>query len=258
MNEQYPDCIVQAVSPFEKIELEALPAEILMKRFDRKFLCHKDDIAAFLKLITQDYQNITAAGQSISPYSSQYLDTADLSFFKAHHARRATRSKIRIRKYSNTGTAFMEVKMKNNKGFTRKERTRVGYNDSLLSSTSRTFLANYFPEEVLKSLGATVAIHYHRIALIDTVLNERVSIDFRISTEQDGRSAHFGDVAIIEVKTDAIRRSPAVAALRSLSIREFSFSKYCLSMTLLHKNLKSNAFKPNLHYLQKIDHAFTF
>ena len=62
----------------------------------------------------------------------------------------------------------------------------------------------------------------------------------------------LSDIAIVEIKTDAnAKSSPLYKALRDYRLRSSGFSKYCIGKSLLDNDLKKNAFKPKLRFIEK-------
>ena len=244
--------LLEVLNKFPRIELEDLMEGAQMERIDRKFPFHISHVPEVLKGMESDYEIVRAAGAVVSPYDSWYMDTPDLAFFRSHHSGFQNRVKVRYRSYPRTQTTFLEVKRKDNKGFTSKERILSDTLNYPLTADQLEFLEENMKGFDPKVLKPSVYIEYDRIAFIPTHRNERFSIDFNISGQIDGKTTNFGEAVILEVMQDRRHTTPIITRLRELRLREASMSKYCLTMSLLDKSLKSNLFKQDLRRLEKI------
>lgn len=240
---------------FERIGLENMPPEVLMDRIDRKFPFHVSRIAEVINHIEDDYFILEAAGDVVSPYDTLYLDTDELRFYHNHHRGKRNRLKIRYRGYPKTGTYFLEVKRKDNRSRTSKERIPVSKPQFPLTSEAQGFLNAHVGESVTVELSPTISIHYNRLAFIDKDFEERFSIDFDIRFQTSEAEGSFEDLAVAEIKQERYRTTPIVRHFRDLGLRESSMSKYCLALATLRTDLKSGAFKQGMRKLKKITHA---
>jgi hypothetical protein len=162
------------------------------------------------------------------------------------------RLKVRARSYLDTDTHFLEVKSKNNKGRTTKQRV-------MLPSASANPLAHLeeLPEIASAGLGAelhaAVRSSFERITLVRPGGAERVTIDTGIVFSIGDRSAAFPALAFAEVKQDIRGDSPFLAAMHSLRIRDGAISKYCLGVASLHPTARTNNYKPLLSRLHRTE-----
>ena len=85
----------------------------------------------------------------IQDYRSLYYDTVDRQFFLDHHNERVNRYKVRFREYVNSGLSFLEVKCKNNKKKTIKNRIQV----DAISSDGLSEEQKQYIDTILGSLG---------------------------------------------------------------------------------------------------------
>lgn len=244
--------LLEVLNDFPRIKLEDLQEGAQMERIDRKYPFHISRVPAVLKGLDSEYEIVLAAGSVISPYDSWYMDTPDLAFFKNHHSGFQNRVKVRYRSYPRTQTTFLEVKRKDNKGFTSKERVLSDTLNYPFTPDQLDFLEENMKDFEPNVLQPSVYIEYDRIAFIPKHGNERFSIDFNISGQIDGKTTNFGEAVILEVMQDRRHTTPIISRLRELRLREASMSKYCLTMSLLDKSLKSNLFKQDLRRLEKI------
>ena len=93
-----------------------------MDRLDSKFVAHASQLPALLKRMIPHFRVQEIKGVRISAYSTQYLDTPELSMYAMHHNRKLNRQKVRIRSYLDSDLSFLEVKNKSNVGRTTKLR----------------------------------------------------------------------------------------------------------------------------------------
>lgn len=248
-----PEQIWKALSEFHEIGLDEIPRETLMERLDRKYTISIDQVGSSISGLSEHYNIVKAAGSVVAPYRSLYLDTPEFEYFHKHRRGFGNRTKVRYRTYPKTDTSFIEVKAKSNKGRTRKERIRVENFDYPLPTQTSGFLKNLIDQDELKSLNLSVEIEYDRLGFIAKEGDERFSVDFDIRARYKGKEVSFGDLAVIEVKQDKMNTSPIIKQLRALGIRKASMSKYCMALSLLKPELKSNTFKASIHRLRKID-----
>lgn len=248
----------QGLGGFQRIELEELPADVLMERIDRKFLTSYSRIPKLLAGLEKDYHAIEAAESVIAPYETLYFDSSDLFFFTSHHNGSGHRVKVRYRRYPRTDTTFLELKRKNNKGFTSKQRMQTDCFKQHFNREEKQFLAEKLPVLDHRDLREGVRISYTRMGFISKDSNERFSVDFDMRASLNGGHVSFGKLAIFEVKQDYFHTTPVVAHLRNQSVREESVSKYCTALSLLCPKLKSNLFKPAIRRIQKIDNEAVY
>ncbi len=239
------------LKPYERLGLGEFGDDRFAERSDRKFPCHVSEIPEVIADLDSDYDLIVPDGSDISEIHSIYFDTEDFQFFHDHHRGRRRRMKLRFRKYPGTQTSFFEIKRKNLKGKTLKERILTDYNAKSINKDLKRFLRDNGVEN-LEDLQRVLDVSYRRISFISKDRTERFSIDFEVLFNADEREGSFGELAVFEVKQERISTSPIVKKLRSKKIREASVSKYCLSLSQLRKHLKANRFKPTLRNLQAI------
>jgi len=241
---------------FAKVGLDEFGDGRFGERKDRKFPCHVNEIAEVVKGLEEDYDLVTPADKSISKIDTYYFDTPSFDFFRAHHRGKSRRLKVRFRKYPDTKTSFLEVKKKSSKGITFKDRVESPFDITELSRSVGSFLSENGVTDY-QDLQKVLEVKYHRYSFVSKDRSERFSIDFEVEFSHDGKRGTFGDLAIFEVKQERIQMTPIVKKLRENQIREKSLSKYCLSLSSLKPELKSNRFKPALRNLQALFHAQT-
>ena len=253
---------------FSTHSLRDVGEQSLMNRYDTKYLLPLKHLDEFLQRICHDYSVLEIDGRLVHGYQTEYFDTPDFSHYLAHHNNRSPRSKVRRRTYVDSGRRYLELKLKNNKGKTEKQRVPLVVGASEQDVGILLHAAPFISLHSGESLQPRLTIDYSRIALWSRQHGERVSIDIGLhATRADDAANGFNldELVIVEVKQGAINRaSPARAALRHFMVRPLSFSKYCIACALLYtQQLKINRFRKLLLKLRpylapttkKVSHA---
>ncbi|MEM9024537.1 MAG: polyphosphate polymerase domain-containing protein, partial [Bacteroidota bacterium] len=185
-------------------------------------------------------------------YHSVYLDTADHLLYLSHHNGLRSRYKVRFRHYLDSGLQFLEVKKKDNKDRTRKQRLTMQEWQWPLPEAARLFLDAHFPYEQ-NTLVPGMEIGFSRLTLAHSVRSERLTLDLGLTFTLGERTIVQPNLVVAELKQDRFStQSPFAQMLRDQRIAPFSMSKYCMGMALLHRDLKQNNFKSRLLSLNKI------
>ena len=227
----------------------------LMNRTDTKFVFHIDHLASILETVQPHYASLEVSGTRMSKYETLYYDTDDFELYARHHCGKMNRYKIRSRRYVESDLHFFEVKYKNNKGRTIKNRVRTQTIEEILSQNSRMFLAersNIDPNE----LRAKIWINYSRITLVNRLGAERLTIDVGLHFIAEQKRCNMSSLVIAEVKQDnANSISPILEVMRKKRIREGSISKYCLGIVSMYDHVRKNNFKENIRRINKLTYA---
>jgi hypothetical protein len=237
---------------FRPISLEEMEASHLMSRFDEKYIFHISKLRDFLRNLKDDYKVLSVRHRLLAEYENLYFDTPDLRTYHDHHNGKAARFKIRFRRYRDSGDCYFEVKRKDNRGFTHKERITVRQMHRELSAPQLHFVERILNEPHL-SLHPTLNNSFYRITLVNTENRERVTLDMLVHFQNTTRSKSLNDIVISEVKQE---RHFYDSAFKQLMQRErifpISFSKYCVGTLLTHPGIKYNRFKPKLTFIKKL------
>lgn len=240
---------------FEPISLKEMDAVKLLNRTDTKYVIHVNDLPKILKEIEEDYFILTIDKRNLFKYESLYFDTADSKMFIAHHNGKLNRYKIRKREYVDSNLNFIEIKFKNNKGRTIKERIRNDKITHSLTPIEKDFVTNNCPylPDYLEGKLYTI---FNRFTLVSKTMQERVTIDLDLSFKDDKYEKGLPFLSIIEVKQSRLgKNSKLTDVLRKNKVLPGSFSKYCFGTALLKENVKTNNFKPRLLKLKKLEYA---
>lgn len=236
-----------ALARFEAIGLDDLVAEAsLMTRVDRKYVVPRAELPAVLGHLNEQTRVLEIDGERRFGYHSVYFDTPDLlSFRMAAHPRRR-RFKVRTRRYTDVGTAFLEIKTRGARGATVKERTEYPSSAAdLLTRGARTDVASALaavgvePGRVTE-LGPILATRYRRATLLAADAVARATVDTDLEwIEADGRALRLPHLAIVETKSGSAA-SDVDRLLWRLGHRPTSVSKYATGLAALRPELPRN------------------
>ncbi|KYL33802.1 VTC domain-containing protein [Pseudoalteromonas agarivorans] len=247
--------INELLIPFEGYGLNDLNNANLMNRVDSKFMLPLSFLPELLTHIQGQYRVLDIQGKRLFSYYNQYFDTPELDLYKAHHNGKLNRYKVRQRRYVDTATEYLEVKLKNNQSRTVKTRIKLAQtNNQQANSTA-------FIKEQMKNsfahLNVTQQSGYNRIALANEEKAERLTLDFNLwyNTPKGDNKITLPGFFIAELKqSKKTKRSPFYKLMSKHHIFPASFSKYCIGCALLYpERLKVNRFKPVLARLKHLN-----
>ncbi|HDS07554.1 MAG TPA: polyphosphate polymerase domain-containing protein [Bacteroides sp.] len=257
--------IEEAVQEFRSIGLVELKEAELLRRKDAKFLFSISHIPVILQSLKDYYRVLEVDGRRAQNYQTVYYDTLDLDMYHMHHRGMVNRHKIRFRKYGSNDALFFEVKRKNAKGMTIKNRIRSESEAAVILSREEEFLNYYTPYENREMLPV-LENSFKRITLVSPDQAERITLDYYLwfATSLAEGSIELPGISIAEIKyKDFISGSPFYTELRRQHIVPSRFSKYCIGMAVLNPGLKQNLFKEkirrvrqlNSHYLNTLNQS---
>jgi archaellum component FlaF (FlaF/FlaG flagellin family) len=222
----------------------------LMDRTDTKYVFKLDQLAAFLNEVKNDYRILDVNGCRISRYESLYFDTKGFDLYLSHHRGKPNRYKVRCRKYVESELHFFEVKFKNNKGRTIKNRVKQTLIDGTITENAEVLLKAKTPL-LATTLEAKLWVNYSRITLVNKNSPERVTIDINLNFKNTENDRNIENLVIAEVKQDKALVSSFIKLMKKYHVREGSMSKYCFGVISLFGKIKHNNFKPKLNLLKK-------
>lgn len=244
-----------ALDGIESISLKEMDNVKLMRRTDVKYVFHVGQLPEILRMVAPFYRILEINDSKTQPYETLYFDTEDDAMYNMHQCGRANRHKVRVRKYMNSEMQFLEVKNKNNKGETIKKRIKDNFGKLILREEQSDFLNDVTPYS-LEDLSPRLNNRFTRVMLVSRVIEERITIDFKLSFLPNDREdwASFDSICIVEVKRNIDeKRSDFIRVLNEKKIRQMRFSKYCMGLALLDKNIRQNRFKPRLLKIRKME-----
>ncbi|MDC3318659.1 polyphosphate polymerase domain-containing protein [Flavobacteriaceae bacterium] len=230
------------LTKFSPISLKEMDNVSLLKRVDTKFLTTEKKLVEILTLISSEYNVLDIENKRLMKYSTLYFDSNDKILYKHHHNKKGNRHKIRMRKYVDSNICFLEVKKKNNTGFTNKFRCPIDNFETKLSPSSLKFIKKYSDSSQI--LHPVLSNTFSRFTLVNKNVPERVTIDTRIVFKSNNVSKILDKIVVIEVKQEKGKENTAIyKVLKTCKISNVSFSKYCIGISNLIPSIKSNQFK---------------
>lgn len=245
------NAIPDILQSFESITLEEMDAVKLLDRMDMKYIFHRNRLEDILACSQDHFRVLQVEGRKCSRYETHYYDTPDYRMYTQHHNGKLNRHKIRFRKYVDSGLAYFEIKYKNNKGRTIKDRVKVREPQFIIKGESE-FLLEKKTIYHADMLQEAIRIQYNRITLVNKNLNERVTIDLDLTYTFNDQIRKFPSLVIAEVKQDKTQRSPFTSVMQSKYIIPMSLSKYCFGIASMNPAVKINNFKPKLLNVKKL------
>jgi hypothetical protein len=243
--------IQNTIQSFNRVALADLDQVKLMDRIDHKYCLHRLILPLVLDSLKSHYSVLEIDGETIFPYNNTYFDTLDDQMYLCHHNGNGKRFKIRVRQYVQSKDNFLEIKLKNNKGRTKKERIGRMNFDSIFGSEEIEFLQKTSPFQG-SQLYPKIHSNFKRITLVNNQFTERVTIDLYPGFENQGKNIVLENLVIIEIKQNKSKDiTPITQVLKENKIQCQGFSKYCIGRSLLDENIKKNNFKPLLIKLKK-------
>ena len=223
----------------------------LMNRTDTKFILPGEVLLDVITGLRADYRVLEVNGTRQSSYETLYYDRKNFHHFIAHQNGKKNRFKIRKRKYVESELSFLEIKFKNNKGRTLKNRIKLPEITVAMDERSQAFVDEKLKND--EALEPKLWNRFQRITLVNEALPERLTIDCNLSFSHNGQVIAMPSLVIAEVKQESQNRySPFIRELKRRMIRPESISKYCLGVTMLYPEVKSNNFKEKILRINKI------
>jgi len=240
------------LNDFQGVSLKELDKVKLLDRQDTKFVFNQIQLPLILEKIKPFYRILEINNDRVFTYDTTYFDTDDFLFYNQHHNENRKRFKVRFRKYSSNNKSFFEIKIKNNKNRTLKKRLLVDEMNEYLGEQERDLVSRIIglpPDQLTSKLE----LKFSRITLTDNNFNERLTIDTNLSAKNGISSKIFDQLVISEIKQKKYdTKSDFIQILRDLKIQEMRFSKYCMGILHVNKEIKYNRFKPKLLQINKI------
>jgi hypothetical protein len=251
--------LLAALNKLKPVSLNAIGSLRLMNRVEIKYVFCSGKLADLLDLLASQYQVLEIDDMKVFPYTTTYFDTEDFLFYRQHVRGELERHKIRFRKYEITGTSFLEIKKKTNKGRTIKQRIENELFSDSFNQEAVDFIEEYSPIRP-SSLKPVLVNRFTRITLAGFEKKERITIDFNITFSDAGGGAEVSlpYLAIAEIKKEAYADSSMLKGIiKKLKVYPTGFSKYCVGSALTNPSLRRNMIKPRILLLNKIENEYT-
>lgn len=237
---------------FEPIGLAEMDGVALMDRTDTKYLMKASQLYAALEAVSDRYWVLDIDGVRLHPYETLYFDTGDFAMYLRHHAGQRPRYKVRSRRYVESHRTFLEVKVKTNKDRTHKRRLETAALVTRLTPEASSFVDALVPVDP-RGLQPKLWNAFTRVTLVSKVFPERLTLDLDLRFGNSREMVSLPGVTIAEVKQEGINRySDFVRQMRAMAIPVTGFSKYCIGVALLYRDVKHNNFKAKLGLIEKL------
>ena len=244
------------LNKFKAITLEEMEGVKLMNRTDIKFAFNIEQFELIIQEVLNDYRVLEIEGNRLCKYKTLYYDTENHNFYTKHHNGHLNRYKIRHRSYLESNIGFLEVKFKNNKGRTIKDRIKYNEVPKSWDTESLNFLNEMLPFDP-NTLAPEIWVNYSRFTLVNNNSPERLTIDLNLEFEKNRQSKTFEGLVIAEVKQEGKAASPFLNVMKKMHIREGSMSKYCMAIASMCDDVKKNNFKEKLINIKNILNDYT-
>lgn len=251
--------LAAAVNRMPTIQLADLDATApLLVRRDRKYLVPVSDAGSLVEHLGPSARILSIDRLRSFQYESVYFDTPGHTTYLAAARRRPRRFKVRTRVYLDSGRCVLEVKTRDGRGRTVKERIEypIGLR-TVLNDEAREFVtACPLIGEAAGSLGPVLTTRYLRSTLL---LPEgvRVTVDLDFEAQApDGRTVTLPGMAVVETKS---KRVPSAADrwLWELGHRPVRVSKFCTSLAALETWLPANKWTRALRHPWHVTRAIS-
>jgi hypothetical protein len=244
--------IEKIIQGFDPISLQQMDSVRLQDRVDTKFMFHASLLPGILSEMKRSYFALEIDGKRYNHYETLYFDTEGFDLYLRHHNGRLNRYKFRSRRYVESNLSFFEIKFKNNKGRTIKDRVKRPEVVEKISDTSHEFvrkISNIDPDTLMAKLW----VNYMRMTFVSKTSPERLTIDTKLTFIDGKKNIVYDGLVIAEVKQGSGReKCEFINLMKKYRVQQRSISKYCLGVISLNENIKRNNFKPTLLYLKKL------
>lgn len=242
------------VPDFAPIDLTELQEQAeLMNRVDRKYLLDEAEASALLRGLDPRTRILRIDSRQEFRYWSTYFDTTDLTSYRlAAHGRRR-RFKVRTRSYLDSGVSFLEVKTKDPRGLTVKDRTDHDPADTAeIGPDDRGFVAERLAVHGLEpgladQLLPVLSTGYRRITLLPPEAGVRVTVDTDLTWTDGDRGLSADGLVIVETKSGR-RPSHVDRMLWRSGHRPGRVSKYGTCLAALRGDLPDNKWTRTLNH----------
>ena len=244
----------------QPVSLDTLNSKAAMlERIDQKYVVSAATLYDAVDSLGERFDVLQIDGRRSFTYDTAYYDTHDFRAYNHHHQGRRKRCKVRVRRYSEAGIAFVEVKLKDLRDMTVKKRFPTDPEMfPLLDETCRaqvdTAHEHQYGEPLGGSLHEVLQMTYRRTTFVARDGGERMTIDDSLGLwSKAGFARVTPGLCIVETKSangsgiaDVILRSHGVRAVKSCS-------KYCVGLAALGHVSRVNRFLPAMRKLGLAD-----
>ncbi len=220
-------------------ELDAVAA--LQTRTDRKYLVYHETLDELITRLSGSLRALAIDDRRVFSYESVYFDTPDLRCYHAAARRRPHRFKVRTRTYLDSGQCTVELKHRDARGRTVKDRCDHEIDARREIAPAIEFLAS-FPavRAIADELVPTLTTSYRRSTLLVGNDEGRATIDGDVTAvDESGRRIDLSCHVLIETKSNG-HPTQLDRVLWQLHVRPIRISKYCTSLAALRADLPAH------------------
>jgi hypothetical protein len=247
-----PHTLESLAAGFAPISLQQMEAVALLNRVDTKFVMRSGQLLSALAELQSEYWMLSIDGQRLNHYRTLYFDTPDFALYHAHVNERAERYKVRSREYLDTRVSYLEVKQKTRKARTIKQRIPTERPVEQMTPELESWLRSVSALEG-GELEPKLWNTFRRLTLVGKRGCERVTLDVDLVFAAGDQVVALEGVVIAEVKMETSERDSAfVEQMRAQRIRALGFSKYAMGVSMLYEQVKKNALKSKLLWVEKV------
>lgn len=245
------------LSDFDSISLEETSCVQLMNRTDIKYIFLSSQLDNFLQQISTEYKVLEINNNRINEYQTLYFDTPAYYLYLQHHNAIQNRYKIRYRQYASSGDSFFEMKFKNNKNRTIKNRVESNGIKEYIEDNGLELIKTHSSLDA-SALKPALWVYFSRITLVNKNYKERLTIDIDVSFKENNKVVSYPEIVIAEVKQGNTCFSPFNFLMKKNHIRTKALSKYCFGLISTKNDIKMNNFKQKFMSIQKIYNEIPF
>ncbi len=244
-------------SGFSSCDLASLnDGAAMLTRIDNKYIVQSADLEALLASLTDHFDILEIGGRRGFTYATRYFDDAGRNAYYEHHQGKRKGFKVRSRRYLEAGLCFIELKMKEKRGTTIKQRLEYDYEGyDALNTEALQFVKNgyhgHYGKHFTYQVQPVLDIQYQRLTLVSKDREERMTIDTDL-TFSNGKTKLNAQRGIFIIETKSKNgRGHADRCLRSLHHYPIKrCSKYCIGMAALSEVTRFNHFLPTMRKLK--------
>jgi hypothetical protein len=217
-------------------------AAALLTRRDRKYIVPITTAERLVAALDGRCRVLDIDGRRRFRYESVYFDTPERVSYLGTAYRRRHRFKVRTRTYLDTGQCLLEIKTRDARRRTVKERHDhpLGSRDRLELPDVEVLRAYPLIGDHARALEPVLTTRYSRATLLIDGAGVRATLDTEVrAIAHDGRIAALPGIAIIESKSEG-PPSDVDRALWSMGYRPTNVSKFCTSLAALNPGLPAN------------------
>jgi len=245
------------VKRFQPISLGQLNAKAeMLQRCDNKYVVRECVLQQVYTELVDHFDVLEINGRRIFTYETCYFDDTRRTNYYDHHRHARQRCKVRIRKYTDTGLCFVEVKLKDKRDITVKKRLayppgKYGLLDENAWAHIRSCYRALYGRDFDRALEPVIDMRYERVTLVAKCGHERMTVDRAlVFNGPSGKCAIGEHIFVVETKS-ANGNGIADKVLRAFHQHPTRrCSKYCVGMAALREVARHNNF---LVALRKLD-----